>query len=212
VRALGCDFLACSAYKFFGPHLGVVYGRLPLLESLPAYKVRPAEDTPPHKFETGTLNHECLAGLVGTLDYLAALGRDHAERYAARFAGLAGARLDLHAAFAAIQEYERELVARLLAGLAEIPGIHIYGLTAPADLPRRVPTVALTIAGHTPRELAHALGKKGIFAWDGNYYALNLMERLGLEERGGALRLGLAHYNTAEEVDRVVAALREIAR
>ncbi len=212
VQSLGCDFLACSAYKFFGPHLGIVYGRLPLLESLPAYKVRPAEETPPHKFETGTQNHECLAGLVGTLGYLAALGRDYVDRYSATFAGMTGVRLELHAAFTAIQEYERDLIARLLAGLAAIPGVQIYGLTDPSTLSRRVPTVALTIAGHSPRELAEALGKQGIFAWDGNYYAVNLMERLGLEPTGGALRLGLAHYNTAEEVDRTVSALRAIAQ
>jgi selenocysteine lyase/cysteine desulfurase len=123
---------------------------------------------------------------------------------------MAGRRLELHVAFAAIQEYERALVRRLLAGLAALPGVRIYGLTVPEDLPRRVPTVGLTIAGHTPRALAAALGERGIFAWDGNYYALALMERLGIEESGGALRLGLAHYNTPDEVDRVVAALHEI--
>jgi cysteine desulfurase family protein (TIGR01976 family) len=210
VAALGCDFLACSAYKFFGPHLGIVYGRLPLLEEIAAYKVRPASDEPPGKWETGTQNHECLAGLVGTLEYLAGLGREHLDRYAPRFPGMAGRRLELHAALAAIQEHERMLVARLLGGLQALPGVRIYGLTAPEDLPRRVPTVALTIDSHTPRELAEALGARGIFAWDGNYYALCVMERLGLEESGGALRLGLAHYNTADEVDRVLEALVEI--
>jgi cysteine desulfurase family protein (TIGR01976 family) len=210
VRALDCDFLACSAYKFFATHQGIVYGRLRLLDDLPAYKVRPASDEPPDKWETGTQNHEALAGVLGTLNYLATLGRDHVDRYSATFAGMAGARLELHAAFAAIQEYERALVDALLTGLATIPGIHIYGLTQREDLARRVPTVALTIEGHTPRELAAALGKRGIFAWDGNYYALTLMERLGLEEHGGALRLGLAHYNTHEDVARTVATLREI--
>jgi cysteine desulfurase family protein (TIGR01976 family) len=212
VRALGCDFLACSAYKFFGPHLGVLYGRAELMERLPAYKVRPATDEAPGRWETGTQNHECLAGLVGTLGYLAALGRDHAATHAARFAGMAGQRLELHTALAAIQDHERTLVARLIAGVRALPGAHIYGLTEAADLPRRVPTVAVTFAGHTPRALAQALGQRGIFAWDGNYYALALMERLGLEPGGGALRLGLAHYNTAAEVDRVVAALAEITR
>jgi cysteine desulfurase family protein (TIGR01976 family) len=210
VQALGCDFLACSAYKFFGPHLGIVYGRLPLLQDLAAYKVRPASDEPPGKWETGTQNHECLAGLVGTLAYLAGLGRDQLARYAPMFPAMAGRRLELHAALAAIQEYERALAARLLAGLQTLPGVRTFGLTAPEDLPRRVPTVALTIADHTPRELAAALGERDIFAWDGNYYALALMERLGLEATGGALRLGLVHYNTAEEVDRALAALHEI--
>jgi cysteine desulfurase family protein (TIGR01976 family) len=211
VQALGCDFLACSAYKFFGPHLGIVYGRLPLLESLPAYKVRPAEDTPPGKWETGTQSHEALAGLLATLDYLAALGREHVDRYGAHFPGMTERRLELHCALAAIQEHERALAARLLAGLATIPGLRVYGLTAAEDLPRRVPTVAVNVAGHSPRELAEGLGARGIFTWDGNYYALNLMERLGLEEHGGALRIGLAHYNTVEEIERLLAALRELA-
>jgi selenocysteine lyase/cysteine desulfurase len=121
-----------------------------------------------------------------------------------------GRRLDLHSALAAIQAYERTLAAGLLDGLRTLPGVHLYGLTALEDLPRRVPTVALTIDGHTPRALAAALGERGIFAWDGNYYALAVMERLGLEETGGALRLGMAHYNTPDEVDRVVAALRSM--
>jgi cysteine desulfurase family protein (TIGR01976 family) len=210
VQALGCDFLACSAYKFFGPHLGVIYGRLPLLERIAAYKVRPADDQPPGKWETGTQNHECLAGLAGTLDYLAWLGQTYGTTYTSMFPGMTGQRRDLHAALAAIQAYERGLAARLLDGLRDLPGARIYGLTAPEDLPRRVPTVALTVAGHTPRELAAALGARGIFTWDGNYYALALMERLGLEPGGGALRVGLAHYNTAAEVDRAVDALRAI--
>ncbi len=210
VQALDCDFLVCSSYKFFGPHLGIVYGKLPLLERIAAYKVRPATNEAPGKWETGTQNHECLAGLVGTLDYLATLGRAQQARYGARFAGMSGRRLELHAAFAAIQAYERELVRHLLIGVAELQGVQIYGLTQEADLTRRVPTVALTVAGHTPRALAEGLGQRGIFAWDGNYYALNLMERLGIEARGGALRIGLAHYNTLAEVDRIVAALHEI--
>lgn len=210
VRELGCDFLACSAYKFFGPHLGILYGRLPLLESLEAYKVRPASNESPGKWETGTQNHECIAGLLGTLEYLAGLGRTHADRHRERFTGMEGRRLDLHAAMAAIQDYERTLAARLLAGLREIPGVRVYGLTQAEDLPRRVPTIMLTAEGWSPRDLAEQLGARGIFVWDGNYYALNLMERLGLEEHGGALRIGAAHYNTPEEIDRVIAALREI--
>ena len=211
VQALGCDFLVCSAYKFFGPHLGVLYGRLPLLESIAAYKVRPAQDTPPYKWETGTLNHECLAGLVGTLNYIAELGHSLTDQYAATFPGMTGRRLELHTAMAAMQAYERTLAARLLAGLAEIPGVHFYGLTSEEDLARRVPTVAITLEEWTPRALAEKLGERGIFCWDGNYYALTLMERLGLEEHGGALRIGMAHYNTAEEVDRLLAVLREVA-
>jgi cysteine desulfurase family protein (TIGR01976 family) len=210
VQALGCDFLACSSYKFFGPHLGILYGRLALLEELPAYKARPATDEAPGKWETGTQNHECLVGLLGTFAYLAALGRPYTALYAERFAGMTGRRLELHAALAVIQEHERDLAARLLAGLATIPGARIYGLTAPEDLHLRVPTVMLTVEGHTPRALAEGLAQRGIFAWDGNYYALTLMERLGLEATGGALRIGLAHYNTPAEVDRIIVALREV--
>jgi cysteine desulfurase family protein (TIGR01976 family) len=210
VQALGCDLLACSAYKFFGPHLGILYGRLPLLESLRAYKVRPASDEPPVKWETGTQNHECIAGLVGTLDYLADLGRPHVPEYAARFPTMSSRRLELHAAMAAIQEHERILAARLLIGLRDLPGVRVYGLTSLDDLPHRVPTVILTAEGHTPRQLAEALSDRGIFCWDGNYYALNVMERLGLEAHGGALRIGAAHYNTLAEIDRTLAALRDI--
>jgi cysteine desulfurase family protein (TIGR01976 family) len=210
VQALGCDFLVASAYKFFSTHVGVLYGRLSLLERLEAYKVRPASDEPPIKWETGTQNHEGLAGLLGSVGYLAAVGDAHLDRYRDRFPGMLGRRLALHAAFAAVQDYERSLIAHLIAGLRDLPGITIYGLTSHDDLLLRVPTIALTIQGHTPRELAESLGQRGIFTWDGNYYALTLMERLGLEERGGALRIGLAHYNTIDEVDRLLAALREI--
>jgi cysteine desulfurase family protein (TIGR01976 family) len=210
VQALGCDFLACSAYKFFGPHQGIVWGKLEHLERLRPYKVRPASEESPDRWQTGTQAHELQAGTLATLDYLAALGQPHAEAYRAAFPGMSGRRLNLHAAMSEIQAYERTLAARLIAGLQSIPGVTLYGLTAEADLPRRVPTVALTIAGHTPRALAEGLAARGVFAWDGNYYALTLMERLGLEEHGGALRIGLAHYNTAEEVDRIVAALREV--
>ncbi|HEU0028156.1 MAG TPA: aminotransferase class V-fold PLP-dependent enzyme, partial [Ktedonobacterales bacterium] len=212
VQALDCDFLACSAYKFFSTHQGIVYGKLALLESLAAYKVRPADDQPPTKWETGTQNHECLAGVIGTLDYLASLGRSHMDPYANRFPTMIGRRLELHVAMAAIQDYERTLVGRLIEGLAALPGVRVYGLATQDDLSLRVPTVAITIEGHTPRELATALGERGIFTWDGNYYAITLMERLGLEESGGALRIGLAHYNTIDEVERLLTALQEIIR
>jgi cysteine desulfurase family protein (TIGR01976 family) len=211
VQALDCDFLVCSAYKFFGPHLGVLYGKRRLLEMLPAYKVRPAENTLPHKFETGTLNHEGIAGLLGVVEYLTTIGRDHAQQYASAYAAFTGRRHDLKVAMRTIQDYERALAAHLLAGLQEVRGITIYGLTPVKDLPRRVPTVAITIAGHTPRALAERLADAGIFTWNGNYYALALMERLGLEQQGGALRIGLAHYNTFEEIDRLLEVLREIA-
>ncbi len=210
VQALGCDFLVCSAYKFFGPHQGIVWGKLEHMERLRPYKVRPASDESPDRWETGTQAHELQAGALATLDYLAALGHPHADAYRDAFPGMTGRRLDLHAAMAMIQVYEQTLAARLIAGLKGIPGVTLYGLTDEADLARRVPTVALTVAGHSPRALAEGLAERGVFVWDGNYYALNLMERLGLEEHGGALRIGLAHYHTVDEMDRIIAALREV--
>ena len=209
-QALGCDFLACSAYKFFGPHQGIIWGKLEHMQGLRPYKVRPASDESPDRWETGTQAHELQAGVLATLTYLAELGHPHADAYRGIFPGMTGRRLDLHAAMAIIQAHEQTLAARLIAGLKGIPGVTLYGLTDEADLSRRVPTVALTVAGHSPRALAEGLAERGIFVWDGNYYALTLMERLGLEAHGGALRIGLAHYNTVDEVDRIVAALREV--
>jgi cysteine desulfurase family protein (TIGR01976 family) len=225
VQALDADFLVCSSYKFFGPHLGILYGKSEHLQHFPAYKVRPASDTPPDRWETGTQNHEGLAGLLGAIDYLAILGRDQirrggdAESACARCAGDTSARSlpsafqisaysqrqrELKIAMQAIMDYERGLAARLLAGLREIKGLRVYGITNPQDLTRRVPTVACTIEGFHPRELAERLAAHGIYVWDGNYYALGVMERLGLESHGGALRLGMAHYNTHDEIDQVL--------
>ncbi len=209
VRALDCDFLVCSAYKFFGPHLGILYGKRPLLGQLAAYKVRPAPDTPPDKFETGTLNHEGIAGLLGALNYLATLGGDHADLYPDAYPTWTGRRRALKLAMYAIRDYERELVTYLLSNLSGIDGLRILGLTHPKDLPRRVPTVACVSSRYTPREMACELAEQGIFTWDGHYYALALMERLGLGEQG-ALRIGLAHYNTPAEVDRLVRLLSEL--
>jgi cysteine desulfurase family protein (TIGR01976 family) len=209
VRALDCDFLACSAYKFFGPHLGILYGKRPLLEHLAAYKVRPAPNEPPGKFETGTLNHEGIAGLLGALDYLAMLGRDHADLYPDAYPDWSGRRRALKLAMRAIQEYERGLVAYLLQHLSSIERLSLLGLTRPEDLPRRVPTVACVSSRYPPRDMARQLGEHGIFTWDGNYYAMALMDRLGLGEQG-ALRIGLAHYNTIEEIDRLIAVLRDL--
>nr|BBH95812.1 cysteine desulfurase-like protein [Thermogemmatispora argillosa] len=214
VQALDVDFLVCSAYKFFGPHLGILYGKREHLERFPAYKVRPASNAVPDRWETGTQNHEGLAGLLGAIDYLTLLGEEQAARYAddPALQPYTGRRRTLKVAMHAISDYERQLSAQLLRGLREIRGLHLYGLggTTPGELAQRVPTVACTIDGHHPRELAAALGERGIFAWDGNYYALGLMERLGLEGRGGALRLGLCHYNTPGEIERVLGVLDEL--
>ncbi|HEU4578323.1 MAG TPA: cysteine desulfurase-like protein [Polyangiaceae bacterium] len=208
VQALGADFLVCSAYKFFGPHLGILWGKGELLDDLRAYQIRPAPRTSPEKLETGTKNHEGIAGLVGTFEYLAQLGgaSDPGALSAAE------ARPVLLRSLQAIRGYELELAAQLLAGLLAIPGLRLYGLSRSEQLPQRVPTFGFTVAGKEGSELARRLAALGIFAWSGHHYALTLMERLGLAERGGLVRVGAVHYNTPAEVDRLLGALREIAR
>ena len=196
VQALGADFLACSAYKFFGPHVGVLYGRLDLLERLQAYKVRPAGNHAPDKFETGTLNHEGIAGTLAAVEYLASLSGLPASEGTRRQRVLAG----LHE----LETYERGLCGRLLRGLRTLDGIRVFGITDENRLGCRVPTVSFTHRARTPREIATRLGERGIFTWSGHFYALALTTRLGLEPTGGLLRVGLAHYNTAEEVDRLL--------
>ncbi len=210
VQDLDCDLLACSAYKFYGPHLGILYGKYELLEQLQAYKVRPADHRPPHKFETGTQNHEGIAGALAAVNYLASVGEKYGAPFTAQFPEFTDRRLNLKTALAAIKQYEKDLFMRLMRGLRDLPGITIYGITDFARFDYRAPTVAFTLAGKTPRAIAEKLGHENIYVWDGNYYALALMERLGLEEHGGAVRVGLAHYNTAEEVDRFLAVMKKI--
>ncbi len=212
VQALNCDFLVCSVYKFFGPHLGALYGRFELLESLPAYKARPAGDGPPHKFETGTPSFEAMAGTTAAVDYLASVGRRYGAELAEQYAGFEDRRLDLKAGMAAIRGYETGLCRRLVTGLQEIPGLRIYGITDPARLDQRVPTLSFTLEGISPQEMARRLSEAGIFAWNGNFYALAVTERLGLEGRGGLLRVGLVHYNTADEVDMLLGLLVDLPR
>jgi cysteine desulfurase family protein (TIGR01976 family) len=212
VQAIGCDFLVCSMYKFFGPHLGVLYGKYDLLDGLPAYKVRPAGDAPPDKFETGTQSFEALAGATATVDYLASVGRRFGGAFADGFPGFVDRRRDLKAALAAIRAYEQGLCQRLVAGLQGIPGLRIYGVTDAARFDRRVPTVSFTLEGFTPNEVARRLATANIFVWDGNFYALAVTERLGLEEQGGLVRVGLAHYNTGEEVETLLSVLADMGR
>src|SRR5882724_3318289 len=204
VRALDCDFLVCSAYKFFGPHMGVLYGKREHLKRLRPYKVRANTNAIPNRWEWGTLNHECIAGITACVDYLADLGRQVDPSTSTR-------RTALLAAYSAIQQHEHGLAEILISGLLTISGLKLYGIRDSGKLDRRCPTAAVRIAGHTPLELATKLGERGFFTWDGNYYALNLSERLDVEKDGGFLRIGLAHYNTAEEVQRFLSALREIA-
>jgi cysteine desulfurase family protein (TIGR01976 family) len=212
VQALGCDFLVCSVYKFFGPHQGVLYGRHDLLESLPAYKVRPADDAPPHKFETGTQSFEAMAGTTAAVDYLASVGRRFGGELEVQFPDFEGRRLALKTAMSAIRTYERGLCHNLVAGLQEIPGLQIYGITDPQRFDQRVPTVAFTMEGLSPDEIAQRLAEANVFSWNGNFYALAVTERLGLEGKGGLLRVGLAHYNTAEEVDILHGVLADMPR
>jgi cysteine desulfurase family protein (TIGR01976 family) len=248
VAALGTDFLACSAYKFFGPHVGILWGRAELLDVLPAYKVRPASD----RWETGTQNHEGIAGLLAAVEYLADVGdrfgvaegvasagagagaeagvaeappsAGPASRPAAVGVGPAGARSPvtpaavgasrrarLTAAMRAIEAYERTVSARVLTGLAAIPGLTVHGLADPARVAERTPTFAVTLAGWTPRGLAEALAAEGIYAWEGDFYATTLVEDLGLAASGGVVRLGMVHYTTFDEVDRLLATLGALA-
>ena len=203
VRALDCDFLACSTYKFFGPHMGVLYGKREHLKRLRPYKLRPNTDNIPNCWEWGTLNHECIAGIKACVDYWEELGcRADAKVNTRRAAILA--------AHEAIHQHERQMMEKMVAGLLAIPGLKLYGISDPRRFDSRCATFAVRIEGHTPLELATKLGERGFFTWDGNYYALNLTEQLDVERLGGFLRIGLAHYNTMEEVERLLATLREI--
>ena len=207
VRSLDCDFLVCSAYKFFGPHVGLIYGRRDLLERLRPYKVRPAPDTIPDCWETGTQNHEGLAGLIAAVDYLADVGRRFGAAPRKAREGLSERRALVLAGMDAIRRYERGLAERLVNGLLAIKGLTIYGITDFEKFDRRAPTVSIRMEGRHPREIARSLGRQGFFVWDGDYYALSLSERLGVESTGGMVRIGLAHYNTTEEIDRLLNAL-----
>jgi cysteine desulfurase family protein (TIGR01976 family) len=204
VQALDCDFLVCSPYKFFGPHLGALYGKRDHLRRLRPYKVRPSTDQAPDRWESGTQVHELIAGIGAAVEYLATLGRRSDRTVETR-------REALVAAYRTTVAYERRLLSRLIDGLQVIPGVRLYGITDPSRFGERCATLSLRIGNHHPTMVATFLGERGIFTWDGNYYALNLTERLGVESQGGLLRIGLVHYNTLEEVERLLAALREFA-
>ena len=205
VRALDCDFLVCSTYKFFGPHMGVLYGKREHLKKLRPYRVRPNTDDVPGRWEWGTLNHECIAGIKACVDYWEELGRRAQPTITTRRAAIL-------AAHQAIHQHERAILEKMIAGLLEIPGLKLYGISDPRQFENRCATIVVRIEGHTPLELATKLGERGFFAWDGNYYALNVTEQLDVERLGGFLRIGLVHYNTMEEVERLLAALHEIVR
>ena len=206
VQAFDTDFLVCSPYKFFGPHLGLLYGKPERLEQLASYKVRPATDEGSGKWETGTLPGESIAGVLGTFDYLAWLGREFggAGAGASRRAALAAAMETIHAA-------ERGLSLAALAALGGVPGLKLRGITDPDRVDERVPTFAFTLAGRSPREVAAELGRAGIAVWDGDYYAYELIRTLRLAETGGMVRVGFVHYNEDSEIDRLAEALRAMA-
>ena len=204
VRALDCDFLVCSPYKFFGPHMGALYGKRELLMRFHPFKVRPAPDTLPDRWETGTQVQELIAGVGAAIDYLTLLGRRCDPNVTDR-------RSALLAAYRATREHEMTLFARLADELLSIRGLRFFGIRDPKRFDERCSTVSITMDNHTPKQIAAFLGERGIFTWDGNYYALNLTERLGVESSGGLLRIGLVHYNTAEEVDRLLTHLRELS-
>ncbi len=236
VKALDCDFLACSAYKFFGPHLGILYGKQEHLARFKPYKVKPASDEIPSRWETGTLNFEGLAGMVATINYLARVGchvspSSHGDLLAALLETEAGKtpafrcppthavataypsrRAALVTAMSAIQEYEKELSQQMISQLLAIPGLTFYGITDPANFSHRTPTVSIRIAGIPPATLAKELGDRGIFTWHGNFYALGLTTKLGVENSGGLLRIGLVHYNTDQEIAGLIQSLTEITR
>src|SRR6267378_5717213 len=204
VRALDCDFLACSSYKFFGPHMGILYGKRERLLQFQPYKVRPASDALPDRWETGTQVQELIAGIGAAVDYFAELGRRHDATATDR-------RSALLAAYRTTHQHEMSLLTRLIEGLITVPKLRLFGIRDPDRFHERCSTVSIRIGDHHPTEIAKFLGDRGIFTWDGNYYALNLTERLGVEKNGGLLRIGLVHYNTAEEVDRLLTGLREFA-
>ena len=205
VKSIDCDFLTCSAYKFFGPHVGVLYGKAQLLEELHPYKVRPAPNEIPDCWETGTQNHEGLAGVIAAIDYIADVGRRHVPE------GTETRRDALVTAMNLTQSYERELSQRLIPALLEIPGLTFYGIRDTSRFDRRTPTVSIRMEGSSPRQLAAFLGQRGFFVWDGNYYALNVTERLGVEASGGMVRIGCAHYNMPEEIESLVRALQDFS-
>lgn len=202
VNALNCDALLCSAYKFFGPHIGIMYAKHDLLSTWTPYKLRPAYDKPPEKWETGTQSIEALHGVTAAIDYIASLSKLDASL---------PRREHIVSAMSRINAYETELSQRFLDAAEAIEGVKVYGVTDREGLSRRTPTFALSVAGVAPGRVADLLGEKGIFVWSGHYYAMTVMEDMGLAESGGLARIGFVHYNSPEELNRVIAALRDIA-
>ncbi len=213
VQKLDCDFLISSAYKFFGTHAGILYSRREILEQLFAYKVRPATNDLPGKFETGTQNHEGIAGVLGAIEYFEWVGKEFGGRQAGGLEGedVTNRRMKLQQAMVAIHTYETELSRALLKALRSISGLTLYGLADARRLEERVPTFSFRLNDLPPRLIAGKLAQEGIYVWDGNYYAINVTEQLGLENKGGMVRVGAVHYNTLQEVERLKNALMKIS-
>jgi cysteine desulfurase family protein (TIGR01976 family) len=203
VQQIGCDVLLCSAYKFFGPHIGIMYARYDLLADLPAYKVRPSKDVPPYRWETGTPSFETIAATAEAVRYIESLASDRPV------AGYEGRRLRLKQAMLNLQDYETTLAKHLIDGLQAIPGVVIAGITDEDKYDQRVPTVILVKDGHTPLQIAQCLAEHDIYVWDGNYYAVEVMARLGRTDTG-MVRVGPVHYNTIEEIDKLLNVLNDM--
>lgn len=213
VQKIGCDFLVSSSYKYFGPHAGILYGKRDLLEKLVAYKVRPATNELPGKFETGTQNHEGIAGILGAIEYFEWLGKEFGGEYASELSqqGYSGRKLLLKQAMTAVHAYEFELSRALLSALEAVPNIRIFGNTDARRLDERIATFSFRISDMHPHTVAEKLAAENIYVWDGNYYAINVSERLGVEDKGGMVRVGAVHYNTLDEVQKLKEALLKIA-
>lgn len=210
VQDLGCDFLVCSAYKFFGPHIGTLWGRRELLEMLETYKVRPAADTIPACFETGTQNHEGMAGATAAVDYFAWIGESMAGQYHDKYEQFSGRRKYVHAAMECLFAYEKGIAEHLISGLQQLPGVHVQGITATDAMNRRVPTVAFTVDGVSPDSVAEQLAAQNIFVWSGHFYAVEVARSLGIYDVGGVVRVGPVHYNSLAEIDQVLNALDDM--
>ena len=205
VQEIGCDFLLCSAYKFYGPHLGIMWGREGLLNSLPVYKVRPAKDIAPNRWENGTPSYETWNGLRACLDHWEQIGRQYGN---ANLPQYQGARLQMKRAVLAVQEYERELVTELIDGLRAIPGVSIAGIVEHDRMALRVPTVAMVKEGKSPAEIAAIMAANHVYVWSGDYYATEIMQRLRRPE--GMVRIGIGQYNTRDEIHRALNLIESI--
>lgn len=212
VQDLDCDFLVCSAYKFFGPHQGVLYGRREVMQQLQPYKVRPAPELTPGSYETGTQSHEGAAGVAAVVDYFAEIGATLAQDYHEQNNHFSGRRQAVHAAFNYLFDYEADLSSHLISGLQQLPGIKIQGISDAAAMRRRVPTVSFTVQGDSPDRIAKALAAENIFVWSGHLYAVEAARALGIMDSGGAVRVGPVHYNSIDELDQLLAALDVILR